>query len=329
MESKNKPIVWGIIILLIGIIITIISLVIDSTPDQLTHILHVVIKLLEHLGIALIVIGFAGIILDFRDWKNYFQERLADIIVDKNYLVTLDKTELIALQVATLKAFFATDDIDREGSFLNYFQSKIHNLIGSPYRESVNMTIIVEEIDESTFKITEQITYVCRKVGDQIQDAIVWGLDEIEDTSITDVKFKIKCPDDYISQCASKCDQHDTCGSLIQLPSEAVNDHIFKVDLELYKNIDRLQVAVEAAYTTAKMSFYTIGMAHPTKGFSLTVIFPETLRIRLDTYGLQQNYIYKRENKGTLTLGYNSWILPDNGVAYGFETKKKNVGGSL
>ena len=149
---------------------TFATLYIDSTMTEASKFWELLLNLFSTLAIAVISIGVISIIINFRDWKSYFQERLAEIIVKKSYLQTLDSSELLDLQTATLKAFFKVEDIDREGSFLNHFFLKTHSLIGSHFREDWNLLVNLDYHKENgEITADEVVSWRCRKVGDNIQ----------------------------------------------------------------------------------------------------------------------------------------------------------------
>ena len=169
-----NPYLWTSITILSGIAIVLLALWWNTPTGSLSGLFHLLNKFLENLGVSLLILGIIGILLEFRDWKEYFRERLSEIIVKKDYLKKLDQGELVRLQTDTLKAFFKTDDIDREGSFLNFFHNKIQGYIGSPYRQNYYDSIVIEEYkeDDKYWKVTEVSTYTCRQVGGTIQDSV-------------------------------------------------------------------------------------------------------------------------------------------------------------
>src|SRR6516225_3772973 len=88
----------GMVSGLVGIVVLLVVILIEEVykPEGIPP--TVALRLFEHLGVAAIVLGGVGIIIDFRHWQKYFQERLAETITGRNFLATLSKTELISLQ---------------------------------------------------------------------------------------------------------------------------------------------------------------------------------------------------------------------------------------
>jgi hypothetical protein len=131
--SKMKLYRYGIVGLLIGLLLVFVSLYLDAllaekqAADALgTHaagLAQILVKLLETLGVTIFGVGLLNIMLETKDWRYYFGRRMRELVVDQSYLKTLDKDVLSSLQANVLKALFKDQNIDREGSFLNYFHS--------------------------------------------------------------------------------------------------------------------------------------------------------------------------------------------------------------
>jgi hypothetical protein len=62
------------------------------------------IEMLKVAGSTLIITGLISIVIDLGHWRNYFEERLRDIVVDQKYLHALEPVALDELHAKLLKA---------------------------------------------------------------------------------------------------------------------------------------------------------------------------------------------------------------------------------
>src|ERR1700730_3162650 len=108
----------GIFWIIVGVLLIFASLYFESQLSEIVHPSHnpsfigTCIKALDVVGVALLAIGALNILLETRDWRNYFAELLREIVVEQSYLNTLDKDKLTILQTNVLKALFRDQLID-------------------------------------------------------------------------------------------------------------------------------------------------------------------------------------------------------------------------
>jgi len=293
------------------------------------------LKLMEHMGIALITIGIVGIIVDFPDWQKYFQARVAETIIHRNYLKTLSKPQLIDLQTDTLKAFFGLDDIDRAGSLLEFFHVKINSHIGSPYRENVHATLsIVPSDKESTYVVDDIVSYTCRKVGDYIQDQVRWSASKDEIDKLDDFKVQIRVPQNFfqspefktrypsISLAETIFDRNDASQKRL-VPAK--DGHGYTLDLSEFKEIDGLYVKISVRYNIPAGRMITWRMTHPSKNVTGVVRFPSDFNNHVEVFGFDREELNEEYRAGLYTFGYNSWLLPYSGFAFDFRGPEKAV----
>jgi hypothetical protein len=324
--TEKRVWAYGIISILAGIVLILTGLYIEKVMNPTSHPAVICIKLLEHLGIALISIGLVGIIVDFRDWQKYFQKQIAKTIIQRNYLETLSDSQLIDLQTDTLKAFFRTKDIEREGNFLDFFHSRIHNYIGSPYRENVTGDLIIRYSDDNqSFIVDEIFSYTCRKVGEFIQDTVRWGYENAEEIDkIDSFKVTLRIPDNFFQSPEFKTQYPRVDTPLKEFNPNGADDNLTKwekglgytLSLREYKRIDRLYVTVSVRFimpTNRILSWY---MTHPSKILNATINYPPQLGIQLIAFGLDGNETHIERRDGHCTLRYTSWVLPTNGIAF-------------
>lgn len=330
---------YGLFIILVGILIILVALYIEEVKKPSLESAIVTLRLLTHIGIAFISIGLIGIIVDFRDWQEYFQKQIANTIIQRHYLNSLNQPQLIDLQIDTLKAYFKLEDIDREGRFLEFFQGKIRRYIAEPYREDTTGVVAINYLDEQSFIVEETFTYKCRKVGDYIQDAVRWGyenaneIDRIESFKITvrvpqnffqSPDFKAKYP--FISSQEKEYDK-DNSDKDLQAWDKGIG---YTLSLMQYKEIDGLFIKVQVRFVIPIYRMLSWYMAHPTKNLKATIKYPPDRKIQVITFGLDQNELDEVDSPELYTLTYGSWVLPINGLAFSVsEIRKKDSEGGV
>jgi hypothetical protein len=158
-NSKEKIELTTIIALLIGIVGIFASAYLsECLHPKSGSLLSAFASGLTTLSVALMGLGIFGILLDSKNWREYFGERLKEIVIDNTYLKTLDVDTLKQLQINVLKAQFNNQQIDKDGGFLEYFHRHLHKFISEPYRESVSTEVLIKKLDESEdFIVTDKV----------------------------------------------------------------------------------------------------------------------------------------------------------------------------
>jgi|GEM_PF-2819767 len=290
------------------------------------------LELTNQFGTALICLGVVAIIVQFEDWKKYFQERLKDIVIEKSYLESLSDEELAALQVSTLKAKYKETDIDREGSFLHYFQRKIQDYIGSYYREHVTCSLLIEEDDSESnyFRVYDDIKYTCRSIGDNIQDDVRWLYEHNEFEKVDRVQIAFLCPVVNKNDCDRLCKNNSNkkmCkGGKVTLTKEVLdsnhsadNEHVkgYSINIGSVSNpIDQLQIEISTSYLIKKDHFFTWAMTHPSKDVSFTITFPKKYSLNYFIGGVEPQEYSNNINGNMFTFKHEGWFLPRTGIAY-------------
>jgi hypothetical protein len=334
MFPSKKVLTWGLVAILLGLVLILGSLVIEEKAKPVSNIDLIGIKFLEHMGIALMTIGIVGIIVDFPDWQKYFQERIAETIIQRRYLDTLEKSELIDLQTNTLKAYFSLDEIDRKGSLLEFFHEKVHSYLGLPYREDVSCTLSINPTAGGTrYAVEDVVSYSCRKVGDYIQDQIRWTADRDEIESLDEFKILIKIPQNFFQSPEFKT-KYPSMKAEVTFDMNKEEDQVlqknpdgtgFTLPLLDFREIDDLYVKISVKYTIVAGRMLQWTMTHPSKHVTGVVHYPPDFKLHVDAYGitraeLEEHPTAKEEHPtpGLYTFSYKSWLLPYSGFAFAF-----------
>jgi hypothetical protein len=329
LKLTGKIFKAGLAAILFGLLAALLALFLQEKFKPTTFPPTLAIKFLGDIGIALFSVGLIGIILDFKDWSVYFQDRLAEIIIQKKYLYTLNESQLINLQTDTLKAFFKLDDIDRKGSFLEFFHSKIRKLIGSPFREHIQGVVEVSYNQaEDCYVIDDTTTYKCRKVGDTIQGEVSWKARREEVLEILDYTITLQIPHNFFQSPDFKAAYPEYISGKREFKKgskeliDAPDGHGFSLSLSDLKEIDELSVKLHIKYKSPGNRHLPWTMTHPTYNLSLVINHPSELEVAVDCFGMEGSGIDEDIKPQTYSLKYDSWLLPSEGLVYHFRRRK-------
>lgn len=326
MGSTKKILMAGTIWILIGIIVILLSQLYSQEKD----LKLVAIDLSLQFGIAFVIMGIIAIIVQFKDWKVYFQERLKEIVMERAYLETLSDNEISSLQIDTLKAKYKTSNIDREGSFLHYFQQKIQDFINYPYRENVSSSTMIKEDknNKGFFKVYESTTYICRSIGNNIQENVKWLYEEDEFVEVNDFKLRLKCPGILNKKCEIYCKDKKNCNEgIITLDKKSI-DQKYKQEEDddikgyviplksLVEPLDHLQVELDTCVTMDLDRLFTWAMTHPSKGINFTITYPEGYKLHTFVGGIEPREYSNNHNDNMYIFTHDGWFLPRTGIAW-------------
>ncbi len=287
-----------------------------ATSWQTGRCYRTFLDLLASVGIAFVGFGIFGILLDTRSWRDYFGERLKEIVLEQKFLDTMDIDALRALQVRVMKAFFRDQSIDKEGSFLNYFQTNLHRFISEPYREDVTAEIELTKTEGDTLHIMDRVSYTCRKAGSTIQKEAAWRPDPGEFIGIDFLKIIVKFPYNH-----HRRGQEETLYETRDGNKDGKNlkDEPVIVSLDKYRDIDQLTVIVESKYRISAERVQYWQMAHPTKNFTFIVTYPSGNSIQLKPLVLEPENVLVSQKDLSTTVKCDSWMLPLSGLAWRFK----------
>ena len=307
----NPVKVQGLLVAAIGLIILLLTLVLAPERASRWDMAWSLAALAQTLGIALVGFGLFAMILDAKNWRAYFGERLREIVLEQDYLDGLDSDMLRGLQVKIMKALFRDPDIDREGSFLNYFHQSLHRFIADPYREDVSSELVVESVAAGQVTIFDCVHYTCRRSGDSIQSHVRWGPDPYEWMNVRDVRISVQFPQ-----------HHERMGEWELLYNSddggSIDDEEFPMEIPLkaYGAVDRLRVKVEARYEVRSDHFQYWQMAHPTRSFEFTLAHPMNHEVQVKPFVLHHAMCHISRHDRLVRVKYDSWMLPMSGVAW-------------
>lgn len=297
---------------------------IASSVTQAKNICHqsrgynTFLDLIKSLGIALIGFGLFGILVNTKNWREYFAERLKEVVLEQKFLDNMDLDALRDLQTRVMKAFFRDQSIDREGSFLNYFQTNLLKFISEPYREDVMSEVELREVVNDSIIIHDRIMYTCRKAGGILQEKISWRPDVGEFEDVTSLRISIKFPYNHPRKGEEEilCDCPDGT-----YEGNNLEETMVTCSIEKYKEIDQLIVIVESVYKIRPDRFQYWQMAYPTKNFTFLITHPKEFTVQLKPLVLEPESVTVSQKDMSSTVKCDSWMLPLSGLAWRFRKK--------
>ena len=346
------PLISGIVFVLLGLLFSLIYILADNTDwtpgdffswDTLMSILNektIITEFFKEISIVLLVLGIFSLIIESQGWKDYFERALSRIVVKQAFLARLNRHQLIELQTNTLKAFFKDEELDREGSFLEYFTQRITQYVGEPYREGLRFIIKVDKIDVdqengTIFKAYTRISYTCREAGGIIQDKVYWEIEKKEIKEIIEpfVSLRLKYSGSGAEQFkkepifSQKQPMKETQKPKYQSSEKAdktpENENqeietvfLYEYDIKKYKDLDGLQVVIEGNYTFYESRFLYWNMAIPTKNVFFSVTYPNKYKLEFATFGSNPEDVVITQSEGCFSADYHYWMLPETGMAW-------------
>lgn len=308
--------------ILLGFVSILFSIVLEKYFHPTSEPAIVTLSFLSHIGIALLVLGIVGIMVDLPDWQKYFQERIKETIIEKDYVHQLSQTELMNLVTNALKAYFKVDDIDEKESFLEYFQSRILGFIARPYREDTHGIIHIDYAnEEDLFIVNDYTSYKCRKVGKNIQSDVSWFVEPGEIVgSIEEFDIELRMPENFFQSPEYSTRYPDIADGRLKISIEDPRliklDGGYKLSLEKYKQVDGLSITVSAKYKVRRDRFLDWYIVYPSKGLLFTIRYPKELELHRLVFGLNREIIEETKLEGLYTIRSDSWLLPNDGVIY-------------
>lgn len=288
---------------------------------------------LTNIAGTLISLAIIGIILQLKDTREYFASALSELIMQSSYIAKLNQSQLEKLQKTVLERYFENpNDLNRENSFYKFYSAKLLRFIGGPYRENYHNTISVEPIENDDegphYKVQDVLTYQCRAMGNRLQNHVRWRAAKDEIAKLHG--FTVHVDNVQVFGWRPATDKGDSIpGVAHDFGGDNQNGVSFELDLtkihvesvpELLVK-DGCVVKIEANYEATNFRSITVKLLESTKGFSLTVYHPVSLRSKIEPFGLESDspdYDFCETTQG-FVVKYNNWLLPNSGVYVAIE----------
>ena len=320
---RRKALAWGTFFVVAGLGLAIASVFFEAAKNPEPVVESLGLKWLEHIAIAVFLLGAVGVMLEVRSWSEYFEERLADTIMTDRYLNARGQESLGNHLISVFKAYYARE-LDYEGSFLEYFRLTLQDQIVAPFREEWR-SIITMSKGQNEWLVEEDTIFKCRKVGDSsfIQDSVSFLVDKEDIKGNLTYSVILTLPDNIDENFKDPAGFPKRSGNSYKFPQDhplldpLTDDKLgFTLSLKAVQAIDGLHIHLNAQYEAPLGTFHAYAMGFLTKGFEVVIKYPEDLEIKVETLGMHKPQPVVVTQRGLYSVSYGSWLLPDTGVTY-------------
>ena len=349
--SEKKVLAWGVVSVLIGLLLIFKATNMEQGHREPANAPDIWAQFIGHLGIAFLLLGVVTIILEFRNWRAYFEDRLQNIILKKDFLRGLGTDQQKVLLKEVLLAIYKVDNLDRE-SFLDFFTKKIQDFIGAPFRENTTMIITLDRRDTDGALIAEvDQTYTCKKIpaeGAVLQKNIKYFVDRTDlSEDIQQYKIILRLPEEtpktfsvpdifepfrkdanriVLDSAILRATESDStkAAKLVKvqetfkkLVTTNPDGYGFKLSLQPFQTLECLDVQVSVTLCLKPERFLGWEMTHLSQGLRTIIHYPkDKFEILLEDFGMDEKRLAIIDDPGRYSLNYDSWLLPTTGFAF-------------
>lgn len=301
--NNKVNLVIGIVVVLLGIIILMWGSYYDGKS-----IIENAKSFAQALGCSVILAGIFGVVLEWKSTRDYFGKRLSEIVLEDDYLKRLSKDRLRNLFLSIQRHIFDSDDVKKEGGFLDYFNRHLHGYIVQPYRENVSAEMTFSKRDDGDLDVKDKISYRCREMNGLIQDFVEVKPEENEFLSWDYTSVTLGSGDDKVVE---EFDRE-------KLNEILKSDAPLKVTVPEKLKVENLKVEIEQHYSIKRTKLQSWQMSHPTRGFKVSISYP--IDMKIDTLPLLEvrDEATITKQPGYYGITYNEWMLPQSGITWTF-----------
>ncbi len=259
---------------------------------------------------------------------NSFRERVAKNRIVKTWRLAEQLPGIVAQSIYKAIRMFpavgwvrGSQDNNRlqkphNASLARYMQAHEEGYLFEPYRENLVAEVTYDQIAEDIFLVTDKVSYICREVNGKIQDGLLWSAAPEEFIEIKALRIDIKAPVGHPKAGKTKV-LHQ--GEVDAATSKRAGVDVREVIPSEYA-VDKLRVTYDTQYIMYAKRINTWQMGTTTRDFALTLTFPKTLRVQLESFvALPEAGNLTLDRPGYFNYRYDEWMLPNDGLAWAFD----------
>lgn len=309
-----------------------ISCVVEASQLIHNNWIHTLNLLLKEIGIALFIVATITIVLEISDFKEYFIQRLQDIIVEDDYIQHLTPEKLERIHDKIENRLYNGDQRTEPSSFYCKVQKEITDFVGKCYYEDMDITVecsVVEIAGKRLFKkIIHRKVDIVNPTQEKVMEVIPVGsslpkIDGLEKEELyilhsvrvdsKDITESLRCDIQEIITNDPYCIDAD-CDRLIEIPSSSK---------KRVETITETRVPLDDIH-------YWHRIMKPCKQYRVSFIMNDDNYVVggtgfgfLHGVGLIKQMLTNRLKSG-LVFRFNDWILPGDGVIFTITPKNSS-----
>lgn len=282
------------------------------------------LTVLDHAGVGCFAAAVLGVLIELPHMHDYFQERIQNTIISRNFIRQLSNEEQEQLQEQAFEAYFGVDELNEAGGFYKFYTQRIREHIGGPFRKGTTFKTEIAQLTDDLYQVTDTIAYTCKRGNKGLPKEAQWTTeqDEIQDLLRLDISATRPDPgaqdETYSFEKEGDCDP-----AFVEYAG-----HGYMLPLTEYAACAELAIKVTATYTVLRERPFSWSMPILSDSLKGVIVYPENLEIYVDLFGLQESMLPKKEDlrpeNGVYTyrIEHDTWLLPDQGFSFHFRRTK-------
>ena len=284
--------------------------------------LHVfLLEILNSISIAILTGAVIGIIIDLKEWREYFGSHIRELIIDNSYLKDLTEEKLQELERNIARIRYNTIDGDKKSSLFFYLKNRVYVLIKEPYRREVAIGLKIKSNIEYN-EIFETLQYWCCPVNGKNIELLYWTWDEDEVLEVSDIRIEIRLNSEESKalECKAVLEKNDLQKYFMEkIDGNKEKGYVVNIK-DIIPKEKEFCVNIISNYKLRKWMFYSWRSAYATKGIHISLSYVDCNMYRSIGGVLDSEYIeYHNEDKKFYEYSQSEWALPQSSIVFQFK----------
>lgn len=288
------------------------------------------LTLLDHAGVGVFAAAILGVVIELPHMYEYFQERIQNTIINRNFIKQLSDSEQENLQEQALEAYFGVEELNQEGGFYKFYTQKIRSHIGGSFRKGTTFETHITLLPGSNlYEVTDSISYTCKRGNKGLPEEAVWITEQDEIDDVLKLEITATRPGADAHSDAYPFDKATGYSHPALVKYET--GHGYRLPLREYAECDELAIKIAATYTVSHERPFSWSMPVLSDSITGDIYYPENLDIFVDLFGLDESMLPKKADlmpeNGVYKyrIEHKTWLLPDDGFSFHFRQVKPST----